>query len=400
MPIEGTSHIVAPVSLADVATVLGEPTTDMDLATLCTSDKIHKWARCKPYRIITPEEISDEDRKDAHFGLSLPEVSFSTKAQLIASLNADGTEWGYVKPDDTCFKRLTDFDNYDHKAPTPFGTLVNPNMKVSEGDELIVNAIPPMNAAGEDEAGDTLTFIKMSELDFLTAGGKPISQFYYGVLLRNTNSTKTSYVATGNSDFSTGADQYAVSFGKSVEAGNYDVIPFISSAKIAPGENPTFDAYGIEADPSSLAVLPRTSAYFVSLKASRFDSNYISVHFSIKNNTSAAVPFTGVRLWVAKDNVGQGAKSVDTYHDGEPNGLFDDATIRPGASHDFTDDSGSLITDGTPKWRKVYLGENGTDTYKFVQIRATTNAGGYSDPSTKAITGWFPISTGGGMIVS
>ena len=41
--------IQAPVSIADVKTVLGE--TSNDFATLCRSDKINMWAKFKPVEL-------------------------------------------------------------------------------------------------------------------------------------------------------------------------------------------------------------------------------------------------------------------------------------------------------------------------------------------------------------
>ena len=44
--------IQAPVSIADVKTVLGE--TSNDLATLCKSEKINIWAKFKPVELNKP----------------------------------------------------------------------------------------------------------------------------------------------------------------------------------------------------------------------------------------------------------------------------------------------------------------------------------------------------------
>ena len=56
--------IQAPVSIADVRTVLGE--TSNDLATLCKSEKINMWAKFKPVELnkpFTSDEFDFENRK-------------------------------------------------------------------------------------------------------------------------------------------------------------------------------------------------------------------------------------------------------------------------------------------------------------------------------------------------
>ena len=64
MSIINGTKIVAPVGVEDPRRVLGEASTD--IGTLCTSDKIDRWAKFKPYAVNQIAPISDAQR--AQFG--------------------------------------------------------------------------------------------------------------------------------------------------------------------------------------------------------------------------------------------------------------------------------------------------------------------------------------------
>ena len=61
--------IVAPVSIADVKSVLGESSND--LATLCKSSKINVWAKYKP--TVYPSPFPDDwyKAKDGNYGINI-----------------------------------------------------------------------------------------------------------------------------------------------------------------------------------------------------------------------------------------------------------------------------------------------------------------------------------------
>ena len=57
--------IQAPVTIADVKTVLGE--TNNDLAALCRSDKINMWAKYKPVELNKPFTSDEFDFTNNHW---------------------------------------------------------------------------------------------------------------------------------------------------------------------------------------------------------------------------------------------------------------------------------------------------------------------------------------------
>lgn len=127
MSIINGTKIVAPVGVEDVRRVLGEASTD--IGTLCTSDKINRWAKFKPYAINQIAPISDAQR--AQFGYGIVNIPYYTSPYDMAvfihneSLMQDGgvpvlsEYFTYSKPYETGPKRLSDFAGYDHTAKPP-----------------------------------------------------------------------------------------------------------------------------------------------------------------------------------------------------------------------------------------------------------------------------------------
>lgn len=111
-------YITAPISLKDdVYTVLGISPSGAyyDLAEACTSDAINKWSRHKPLDIdqIEPLDYSNPTHlaliDKIRYGLSFTKESYYNMFQ--------NATWVYTKP--STVYRLTDFEEYDHKAVPP-----------------------------------------------------------------------------------------------------------------------------------------------------------------------------------------------------------------------------------------------------------------------------------------
>lgn len=128
--------IQAPVSIADVKTMLGE--TSNDLAALCRSDKINMWAKYKPVELnkpFTSDEFDFDNRKwrdnatwyrGADFegvGICGIKIAHSSTLQSLTELYDKGqSNWSRVKVGSTfaCPYRLSDFVGYKHAATAPF----------------------------------------------------------------------------------------------------------------------------------------------------------------------------------------------------------------------------------------------------------------------------------------
>ena len=123
--------ITAPVVLekthGDIERALG--VASEDLATLCISSKINKYARYKPLSKAQKENLTDSDRASLNHGLSCPDViTSSTVRNSTAIKNACSKNWLYTKPSGTILSpyRQTDFVKpgtnsigYYHQAVPP-----------------------------------------------------------------------------------------------------------------------------------------------------------------------------------------------------------------------------------------------------------------------------------------
>lgn len=122
MSVNGTT-IVEPVSITDVRTVLGE--SAYDLASLCRSSRINKWARYKPV-ISSRTDITTRAQYEqmasqftVNWGFERTGfISGTSIAALAAAAEAGGADWKYNRPvSGVC--RLGDFAGYNHAALPP-----------------------------------------------------------------------------------------------------------------------------------------------------------------------------------------------------------------------------------------------------------------------------------------
>lgn len=117
--------VSAPIGLHELASMLGSA---LDVASVCSSGNINKWAKYKPVRVNKPGDINDTDRANANQGFDLANTDFringidELKAKYVS--NADFS-WPYlpIRPG-TDWSRLTDFDGYNQNALPPL-SLVN-----------------------------------------------------------------------------------------------------------------------------------------------------------------------------------------------------------------------------------------------------------------------------------
>jgi hypothetical protein len=136
--------IGAPVSIGDVKKCLGE--TSNDLRTLCQSGKINPFARYKPLAVDTLLPLTDEQRKEANHGISIPDkISGGTTLSADSIEDAAGNKWYYLENGlESCPARLLDFNGYDHYAVPPL-QVVYPSegweMNISDAKQktLVVN---------------------------------------------------------------------------------------------------------------------------------------------------------------------------------------------------------------------------------------------------------------------
>ena len=111
--------IVAPVSIDDVKSVLGESSND--LATLCKSSKINVWAKYKPTDYNAAFTDNWSKGKDGNYGLNITvDNRVSSWSALVAEYSKPNNGYSniYKRPSGGAASpyRLGDFRGYNHKA--------------------------------------------------------------------------------------------------------------------------------------------------------------------------------------------------------------------------------------------------------------------------------------------
>lgn len=138
--------VTAPVSINDVQRALGSGNTD--LGTLCTDTSINKWAWYKPIKYTKIGMLSENDRKNAFYGLFFREntaaknllKSSSPTVDMFNAAASSNYEWSYIRPMGGAASpyRLTDFvgetnnKGYKHATKPPFDILGDWTVEISK----------------------------------------------------------------------------------------------------------------------------------------------------------------------------------------------------------------------------------------------------------------------------
>lgn len=106
------------ITISMVAETLG--TTSRDLGTLCKHENVNMYSQNKPVNYVTTSPITDAQRKEVNYGLSIN--SANTALNMILLVNASngiGVEYEKPRGDFRGPCRLGDFRNYKHDAKEP-----------------------------------------------------------------------------------------------------------------------------------------------------------------------------------------------------------------------------------------------------------------------------------------
>lgn len=181
--------VTKPIGLFEVTQMLGEKS--MDIGTVCTSDNIRKWSRCKPIKCSGVEPIDEAKRKANTYGLKIPILSGTFRSCIDEIVNqTEKTKWDYIKPTGGLASpyRLTDFEYYYHHANPPFPyTYQNKfDLYVYEGEGEITVRFDRW----VDEAPEGLGFpsfnVKLEDLiTSAGAGNYDFQNFKFAVVLVN-----------------------------------------------------------------------------------------------------------------------------------------------------------------------------------------------------------------------
>lgn len=278
--------ISAPVSVDDVHDVLGE--SSYDIGTLCMSSKINKYAKFKPVIIDQPKDITDTQRENVNFGLSF--AIYTTKAALVTALkNNYGNEWTYIRVTATDWKRLTDFDGYDHNAVSPFGTINGGSYLKSNGP--IITCTLPISGTGSLQLGDFNKNMQSSV---------PLSEWYFGIMLYN---DKKMWLATGETKLSGTGDPWQVNFYDAIglTVGYYTAVPFLCDKRWILGQSdPTgFHACVVPSGAKSIHII--NTRFPTTIKAHWNSGKTAAIYKITISATGLPGSLTNVQLWAAMD---------------------------------------------------------------------------------------------------
>ena len=179
--------ITAPVSIDNVKSILAESSND--LATLCKSDNINKWARYKPIKHNCLFKPTEEQRKEVNYGISnIPYYRLLGKmtqdvingsmqnATNISTLDTRIEPWHYQQPIGGYASpyRLGDFDGYFANASAPIGAITETEINSSLSGKVSVVF---------NKNTDTVSSLTFNDL----ASDKDFSNQYLGLCLSDGN---------------------------------------------------------------------------------------------------------------------------------------------------------------------------------------------------------------------
>lgn len=128
--------ITAPVSLIDdVRAVLEEQA--IDIVSLCTSPKVNKFSKCKPYAQGRYLPLDDNYRYEVNYGLDLRSEYTNIKIDAENETVTIPT-WGQWSPPVGYPCRLSDFNGYNHNA-RPYVRGVKINTSHIDGESIILS---------------------------------------------------------------------------------------------------------------------------------------------------------------------------------------------------------------------------------------------------------------------
>lgn len=278
--------IQAPVSIADVKTMLGE--TSNDLATLCKSDKINMWAKYKPVELNKPFTSDEFDFTNNHWrdnatwfkgadfegvGICGIKIAHSSTLQSLTELYDKGqSNWSRVKVGSTfaCPYRLSDFVGYKHAATAPFKR--------------------PFVASKTNENGSVFAMMMIKNLDTeneltMQEFGK-LSEAYLGLALKDAAGRLVYFMTTDKTlkDGGINVEMQGIAFAP----GDYKAYLFLCSAVLALNKPPVQATYYTIPDfkPSVVNITSEAqhiNDYFT-IKAREDIRGHIIVDVEIKDN--------------------------------------------------------------------------------------------------------------------
>lgn len=214
--------IIAPVSIDDVKSVLGESSND--LATLCKSSKINMWAKYKP--TIYPSPFPDDwyKAKDGNYGINITVANGKGNWKDLVgeySKTNNGYENIYNRPTGGANApyRLGDFRGYFCDANPEVKDYLTTSKFIRESDtnQLLVN-YNPVSVDGSE----------ISYFEFAVFKDK-----YFGYIITDKSKTKLMYITTAST-----VGSFTVPLPKNaLQVGDYLAFPMFCSYNYSSNHN-------------------------------------------------------------------------------------------------------------------------------------------------------------------
>lgn len=204
--------IIAPVSIDDVKSILGESSND--LATLCKSPKINMWAKYKP--TVYPFPFLDDWYKgrDGNYGLDITiDNKVNSWSALVAEYSKTNNGYGnlYKRPTggSSAPYRLGDFRGYNHNAKPEIKDYIGKTEYIN-GNDIVLDV--DYNIITVD--GDQISYKEISAFKDL----------YFGYIILNSIG-KLSKIITAPSTIAQGGYRVTIKASSTLQKGLYKAYP-------------------------------------------------------------------------------------------------------------------------------------------------------------------------------
>lgn len=299
--------ITVPISLQDPYTCMGVAKAGgyYDVGYICSNahGKINKWSKRKPIRKGDMKEIDDSVYKSANYGigdtpywirLASMKTGYLEHEPLPENMpNPVEEYWSYLAPQESNWKRITDFVDYFHAAEPPIMKVIDSDI-VYKSDK--VATVTFKMGAINDYA------IKIADIGIMGSGGDVVrwfSDMFLGICLYNSN--KAYYVTQSmkTTNLPELGNTIRISNADKIE-GTYDAFAFLSDRAITEIQqaDSVVGVYApIPGTESKIIIKPYSYNFVIIVNyARRKDSRTVEYDYTIINNEDSPYTTDGINI--------------------------------------------------------------------------------------------------------
>ena len=274
------------ISIGDIQSVIDRDEHDIGGLAVegAANEDINKWAKYKFIRSTSPGGLTASELEDIYYGLNI--TKFTSPSSLAGSYSSS-EEYSYLPPrgnnhTPTEWFRILDNDEYISNAECPVESFhcVNSEATVYEGIDLTAHLY--LNSSAPTGS------ILLSDLK--PGGDKALSNYYFGVVIKNentyrilTNNTVVGDGSVSNQDVSLALDSSLFSLGNDYTlypVFSYNAITTISSSTSFPAglfAVPNVSPQSFHVYPITLFVSAAITNFSMTIGAGRYDWSITAV---------------------------------------------------------------------------------------------------------------------------